>query len=887
MTTLAKFMIIVGADNSPPMLEKSLYDSWKIRMELYMENRENGRMILDSVLNGLLVWPTVVQEGGTTRKKTYAELFAIEKIQAECDLKTTNIVLQGLPPDIFAQLINNMNLINMSMRQVQVNTKFLNSLPPEWNKFVTDVKLDRDLHTTNYDQLYSYLKQHEAHANETRLMLERYQDPLAFVANYNQLPSQLNNYHSQYNSTQFPQQTNNMISQVYSPPSYLPMYPPPHLSQPQITSTQPMTEFPQMDSDLAVPVFSQGDDPITYLNKAMALLTAVASSMFPSTNNQLSTSSNPRNQATIQDGRITVQQVQGRQGQSYVGTGYKGHMARQYTQPKRPRNAAWFKKKAMLAEAHESGQVLDKEQLTFLADLGIPNGQAAQTTILNNAAFQIGDLDSYDSDCDDVSNAKVVLMANLSNYGSDVISEGSHSKPYHNDMDNQKLSTEQAFWLQTSNPNTEQSDISPGRIEAHSELPKASLVNTSLKKIKFHLSNFDTVVKKQITPDAITEGEWGLEHTKAIFLKEIIPFLKTLKDTFNVFYRDLLNENVLLSVMNSTTLIGESVNLEMQRKYFKNNDLKTQLQAKDTIICKLKEHIKSIRENDKEEKVKQDMDEIETINIKLGHKHSDSLILQLNSKSVENADLKAQFQDKVFVITSLKNDLRKLKWKEIVENDAQIPIATTIAPGMFKLDLDPLASRFTPTKVVHLKETTSNSVEISKLEIKVYSRRPKQVKTIGSSKKAKIARSKIANNSEHNHTWGSNATDVPYSSSLVNDRLSRLFSDFFDLSTIKSLKTKSWLWHRRLSYLNFGTQNKLAKDGLARGIPKLKFKKDHLCSACALGKSKKSSHQPKAEDTNQEKLYLLHMDLCGLMRVESINGKKYILVIVDDYSRFT
>ncbi|GKB01133.1 retrovirus-related pol polyprotein from transposon TNT 1-94 [Tanacetum coccineum] len=76
----------------------------------------------------------------------------------------------------------------------------------------------------------------------------------------------------------------------------------------------------------------------------------------------------------------------------------------------------------------------------------------------------------------------------------------------------------------------------------------------------------------------------------------------------------------------------------------------------------------------------------------------------------------------------------------------------------------------------------------------------------------------------------------------------------------KASKTKSWLWHRRLSHLNF---------------------------ACALGKSKKSSHQPKAEDTNQEKLYLLHMDLCGLMRVASINRKRYILVIVDDYSRFT
>ncbi|GKE01407.1 retrovirus-related pol polyprotein from transposon TNT 1-94 [Tanacetum coccineum] len=103
----------------------------------------------------------------------------------------------------------------------------------------------------------------------------------------------------------------------------------------------------------------------------------------------------------------------------------------------------------------------------------------------------------------------------------------------------------------------------------------------------------------------------------------------------------------------------------------------------------------------------------------------------------------------------------------------------------------------------------------------------------------------------------------------------------------KASKTKSWLWHRQLSHLNFGTLNKLAKGGLARGIPRLKFQKNHLCSTCALGKSKKSSHQPKAEDTNQEKLYLLHMDLCGSMRVAGINGKRYILVIVDDYSRFT
>ncbi|GKB98108.1 retrovirus-related pol polyprotein from transposon TNT 1-94 [Tanacetum coccineum] len=82
-------------------------------------------------------------------------------------------------------------------------------------------------------------------------------------------------------------------------------------------------------------------------------------------------------------------------------------------------------------------------------------------------------------------------------------------------------------------------------------------------------------------------------------------------------------------------------------------------------------------------------------------------------------------------------------------------------------------------------------------------------------------------------------------------------------------KTKSWLWHRHLSHLNFGAINHLARHRLVRGLPKLKFEKDHLCSACALGKSSKKPHKPKSEDTNQEKLYLLHMDLCGPMRVAS------------------
>ncbi|GJW56258.1 retrovirus-related pol polyprotein from transposon TNT 1-94 [Tanacetum coccineum] len=103
----------------------------------------------------------------------------------------------------------------------------------------------------------------------------------------------------------------------------------------------------------------------------------------------------------------------------------------------------------------------------------------------------------------------------------------------------------------------------------------------------------------------------------------------------------------------------------------------------------------------------------------------------------------------------------------------------------------------------------------------------------------------------------------------------------------KASKTKFWLLNRHLSHLNFGAIYHLARHGIVRGLPKLKFEKDHLCSACAMGKSKNKPHKPKSKDTNQEKLYLLHMDLYGPMRVASVNGKKYILVIVDDYSRFT
>ncbi|GJS59420.1 retrovirus-related pol polyprotein from transposon TNT 1-94 [Tanacetum coccineum] len=594
------------------------------------------------------------------------------------------------------------------------------------------------------------------------------------------------------------------------------------------------------------------------------------------------------------------------------------------------------------------------------------------------------------------------------------------------------MDAEQAFWLHISNPTSKPSDASPVKIEAPKELPKVSLVNESLKKLKFHLARFDNVVKIRTTPDARTEGEWGFEHTKAVFNNEIIPFLKSLKDIFNVFDRDLLNEimevqtvfnqmdavvqqfsvdkqclkiakkelllendrllqqimsqEVLLTVMNSMSLIGESVNMDGKRKetcnleaellksqnafndllkrhsqlekhcislecsiqlnqeifqkrescdnqnaleileFFAYNDLKAQLQDKDNTICKLKEIIKTLKGNNKEEIVNYDRCELETINEKLENMKTNDNSKQPLDNALDFACKHAkQIQELLLYVQGTFLNAIKLSAKKV---------AVTPKNNVKK-------ARITSAKVVPPKKTTSHSVDTQNPKLKVYKRRPKQIKSVGSSKNAKIVESKNANNSKPNHTWGSNATDIPLSSSLVNDRVyyvkgfgHNLFSvghfcdadlevafrknTFFirnledvdllsgsreiNLYTIslngilktsliyllsKASKTKSWLWHRQLSHLNFGTLNKLAKDGIARCIPRLKFQKDHLCSACALGKSKKSSHQPKVEDTNQEKLYLLHMDLCGPMRVASINEKRYILVIVEDYSRFT
>nr|GEX25846.1 hypothetical protein [Tanacetum cinerariifolium] len=704
---------------------KDMYDSWKSRMELYMLNIQHVRMILESVENGPLLWPTV-EENGVTRSKKYSKSSATEAIQADCDVKATNIILQGLSPEVYALvsthkvakelreriqmlmqgtlltkqerecklydefdkfayrkeeslsdfylrfslLLNDMNIYNMKLGQFQVNTKFLNTLPPEWSKFVTDVKLVRNLHTTNVDQLYVYLGQHKYHANEVRLMHERTSDPLALVSNHQMNKSPYQPHQQSYHQHSFQPQVSIFQSSQYGTPYHSSQYASQAPSSTPLSVTYPVnyfqssvnhngynlsslipqvkyaptvhqqSEFSQPDIGLVVLVFQKGDDPIDDINHMILFLTAVVTSRYPPTNNQLRTSSNPRQQATINNGRVTIQPIQGRQNSMTAGMSRQytsgpsetsgkprvivcynrkgeGHMSKQCTKPKRKRDEAWFKDKVLLVQAQANGQVLHEEELEFLADPGIAETQSTQYVVTNNAAYQADDLDAYDSDCDEINSAKIALMANLSHYGFDNLTEDNKNvnefltaelkrykdqvkilKEQNNgdkesvscvqslEIDNLKhvlsehlkenesleqkftlfkndfqkeesrnidreialekqteLSAEQAFWSRYSMNYEEPNHSSSTTIvEVPKELPKVSMVNSSLKKLKFHLASFEVVVKERTTATAITEGTWGFKHTKACFRDEVIPFVKALKDLFNLFDQFLIDE---------------------------------------------------------------------------------------------------------------------------------------------------------------------------------------------------------------------------------------------------------------------------------------------------------------------------------------------------------
>ncbi|GJY81585.1 retrovirus-related pol polyprotein from transposon TNT 1-94 [Tanacetum coccineum] len=705
-----------------------------------------------------------------------------------------------------------------------------------------------------------------------------------------------------------------------------------------------------------------------------------------------------------------------------------------------------------------------------------------------------------------------------------------------------ELSAEQAFWSQNSvNSSAPCPSSTPNKVKVPKELPKVSMVNTSLKKLKHHLAGFDKVVKERTTATTITEGMWGFEHTKACFRDEIIPFVKTLKDIFNNFdqylideltevqtifiqmeqaveqhclesktfevkMNQVLNENdrlleqvinkdTVTIVMNSsldnasmnvheckkcleleTELLHKKIFIEKEtydklfRSYTALEKHCISLEVKDTVIKNLKERIKSLSENVNTDKVKKDLEEIETINIELDH--------MVSKLVAENEHLKQTYKQLYDSIKpthirskeqSLKDDLRKLKGKHLAHND--VP-KHTIDPKMLKIDVQPISPNLLNNMTIHsdylrhtqeqatilrevveqgkslnllntsldialavtlknkdkrvgftapvtssgntnikiasssnlisnkpvlsstvVKSSTSASgsqpsgntkkykttdpvwkptgkvftlVRVHLLKEKrnacpltritttaevpptkpssietdapkpvvtlVYLRKPRKSKTTDHVSKPKVIKFVSTNKKEPSKSWGSTVSDV-LSSSLDDCRSSKLFSvkfrndhvakimgygdyqirnvtisrvyyveglrhNLFSVGQlcdsnlevafrqhtcfIRNLEGDDLLTGSRgnnlytLSIRDMISSSPISRHGLVRGLPKLKFEKDHLCFAYAMGKSKKKPHKPKSEDTNQEKLYLLHMDLCGPMCVASVNGKKQL-----------
>ncbi|GKD75847.1 retrovirus-related pol polyprotein from transposon TNT 1-94, partial [Tanacetum coccineum] len=466
MSNTSEDIQYVGFDTRLPMLDRTDFDSWQQRIRLYCLGKDNGENIMKSITEGPFQMGMVIQtvaeetEGalqlGPECARVFTDLTAEEKERYKADIRATNILLQGIPKDIytlinhytdakdiwdnvkiilegseltkddresqlydeferflqikgetihvyyvrFTKLINDMRNIKMTMSRMQLNSKFVNNMLPEWSRFITEVKLNRGLKESNFDQLYAYLKQHEVHANENRMMMERFiqptNDPLALVSNAS--------------IQQYPTQSS--MSQSTNQPS-------------------PADNF-QLDSGS-----SSTENLIESLTNSLSLLTQSYKSNLPQTNNQLRTSSNVRNKATIQDGRVVVQDVRGAGNagvQNQVGNVNPGqakplkcyncnrlrHIERECPRPKRPQDSNYFKDKMLLMQAQENGAVLDEEQLLFLAGEHVTNfdddvyDPPEQDLALNlDRIFEADQLDAFDFDVDEAPTTHTMFMVNL------------------------------------------------------------------------------------------------------------------------------------------------------------------------------------------------------------------------------------------------------------------------------------------------------------------------------------------------------------------------------------------------------------------------------------------------------------------------------------------
>ncbi|GJR25339.1 retrovirus-related pol polyprotein from transposon TNT 1-94 [Tanacetum coccineum] len=477
------------------MLEKHLYDSWKSRMELYMMNRPHGRMILASVEKGPLVWPSITEDG-VTRLKEYVELTPAEAIQADCDIKAINIILQGLPTEIYAlvsqhrmakDLWEKIKLLMQGTSLTKQERKC--KLYDEFDKFtykkgetltwsilevtlllndmfISKMPLEQfQTCTYNVDQLHAYLQQHERHANEVRLMHARNSDPLALVASHQLTqPAYQSHLHTHPKSLSQLNFTHSVFTVSYQ---------------------QQQPEFSQPDSSLVVLVFQKGDDPIDAINHMMSFLTAVVTSRKYTPG---ASGSNTGNKDCY-----LLQLLRGGSFLTAVYLALRGKGMK-----------PWFKNKLLLVQAQSSGQALQgriafwqiQDFLTFkplrqnaqmhsLSFSGSNEQYAEIVRLKQNLFEQVQEKDSLMKIVSDLKND--LKMEENRNIDREIALEKKIKQ-----LDNSFQKSEHAYWKATSVPALDLSHSSTTVIvEVPKELPKVSMVNTSLKELKRYLTGFD------------------------------------------------------------------------------------------------------------------------------------------------------------------------------------------------------------------------------------------------------------------------------------------------------------------------------------------------------------------------------------------------------------
>nr|GEX47650.1 hypothetical protein [Tanacetum cinerariifolium] len=506
MTSLADKAIISGADNRPPMLEKDMYDSWKSIMELYMLNRQHGRMILESVENGPLLWPTV-EENGVTRSKKYSELSATEAIQADCDVKAKNIILQVLP-------LKSQHSSLLSMEHRIILLMFQKGDDPidainHMMSFLTAVVTSRYPSTNNQLRTSSSPRQ-QATINNRRVTIQ----PIHGRQNSMTAdPGIAETQSAQYVVT------NNVSYQADDLDAY-------DFDCDKLNSVKIalMVNLSHYGSDNLVENSSsptQQDDLI--LSVIEQLKTQVVNCTKINQDNK-----NVNEFLTAELERFKDQKEESRNIDRELALEKQFFYDHSTRQALGFQNPCYLKRDQQLEPKLYDGSVNQKTDVIVIRD-------SEETLMLEDESrSKIIQKQKDPIMSEKKVNTKPVDYVALNQLSTDF---DTHFIPH------TELSVEQAFWCRYS-VNSKEPNLSSSTttVEVPKELPKVSMVNLSLKKLKFYLASFNVVVKERTTATAITKGTWGFEHIKACFKDEIIQFVKALKDLFNSFDQFLIDE---------------------------------------------------------------------------------------------------------------------------------------------------------------------------------------------------------------------------------------------------------------------------------------------------------------------------------------------------------